>query len=340
MHLFSFLRPLLLSIAAGLLIEVFFRLVKYNDEASNNPPKPKYRQYDIYMSVAEFVSGGDRRWFGYILFRILPPTILLTLLAAVLNRYYGEVNIVGFLFIAAVTSLLLRDFLSLFQKKKTLSEKLIHMFNITIVLVVATIISSFDKDPFLIKLAPSISGLVDNLWSSLLVALLIIFYFDATNSSKKYQKELSDKNIRSNYIIDSYNHIKDKFSGDILNACKKYDCSLPLLYAILIFENMNRPKLFREIEGFVVRITRIPLTVGIAQVKSNKPLTDQETIYEAARILKCSRLKIMALSAGGDWSSLEPIIRPYNHSKEYEENIGAILAELRVYAALAFEETK
>lgn len=338
MNLSIYLQPFAISIAAGSLIEVFFRLVKYSDEASNNPPKPKYRQYDLYISVAEFVSGGDRRWFGYVLFRVLPPAILLTLLAAVLNRYYEEVNIAGFLFIATATSLLFRDFLSLFQKKKTVSEKLIHLFDITIVLMVAAIISRFDRNPFLIKLAPSISGLIDNLWSSLLVALLIIFYFDATNSSKKYQEELSDKNVRNNYIIDSYNYIKDKFSEDILYACKKYDCSLPLLYAILIFENMNRPKIFRKIEELVVRTTNIPLTVGIAQVKSNKPLTDQESIYEAARILKCSRIKIIAISAKGDWFNLENVIRPYNYSTEYEENLGIILTELKVHAPLVFEE--
>ncbi len=56
---------------------------------------------------------------------------------------------------------------------------------------------------------------------------------------------------------------------------------IALLYAIMIYEDFNRPKYLRYIENILVRLP-LPFhqeySLGIMQIKSNKPLTDEESI--------------------------------------------------------------
>ena len=79
---------LLLSLLIGVFIEIFFRLVKYRDALNKIGPQPvtEYIGSSNYTTVSEYLSGGERKWFHYFLFRLLPPAILLLLLAGSLQE--------------------------------------------------------------------------------------------------------------------------------------------------------------------------------------------------------------------------------------------------------------
>lgn len=328
---------IILSFTAGLFIELFFQLVKYRDSLNTESPRPVTAYGNLtdasnYMTVSQYLSGGSRKWLNYFLFRLLPPFIIFLLLSGFLSRYNGEVNYLPYILIAAATSLLLRDTLQLF-KSNLISEKLLHLTNIFLVLVVASATSLLAQKVDLSFLAPNIDGLVDNLWSSLLVAMLVIFYFRITNMSTKYQDSRDEEVAIDNYILRSYQGIKAKQYDTIEDACQNNQCSKQILYAILIHENMNRPTWLRAIENIIVRFFKIDLTVGIAQVRSKKPLTDNESIVKAAAILENS---VYVDSGRGDGftstQQLEELLDIYNSSPKYAESISIIISRLRIYA--------
>src|ERR1035438_4735723 len=111
------IKGFILAVIAGLLTELFFRLVKYKDALNRNYPKPKYNSYDNYIDVIEYVSGGNRRWLNYSLFRILPPFVILLLLAALLKKYAISHNGGELIIVAGTVSVIFRDGYNLFQKK-------------------------------------------------------------------------------------------------------------------------------------------------------------------------------------------------------------------------------
>ena len=333
---------ILFAVIAGLFIELFFQLIKYRDSLNKEGPHPitAYKTMidaSNYMSVSQYLSGGERRWINYFLFRLLPPTLILLLLSGVIRRYLEMPNIFPYLIIAAIISLIPRDILSLF-KSRHISEKLLHAVNMLLILLLIPAIWIVNQTIDLSPIAPTPQGLIDNLWSSLIVAILVLLYLQATNMSARYQDRTAEDNALSNYVVMAYTRIKNKYDSAIRLSCKEYNCSLQILYAILIYEDMNRPANLRKFENLIVKLFRLNLTVGIAQVQSDKPLTDEESIHRAAKLLEGS-----AYIDGGignslfDFKQLEDILKNYNSGKHYVESVSQIISKLRIYAVDIFQ---
>lgn len=329
------------AISAGLIIELFFRLVKYRDQLNKVGPRGIITYNTItdasnYMSVSQYLSGGERRWFNYFLFRLLPPALIITLLAAIIDRYFITLSNLPYLLIAAIVSLIPRDVVSLFTVRR-MSEQLLHITNIILVVALVPFIAWVSTAIDISFIAPTPQGLIDNLWSSLTIAILVLLYLQVTNMGTRYQDETAEDTALSNHIVKAYTHIRNKHDHTIQDVCMKYSCSRQILYAVLIYEDMNRPPILRKFENFIVRVFKIYLTVGIAQVRSNKPLTDEESIRHAAKILRGSSYADTGVGDGSsDIQQLETILHVYNSSKLYTESISRIITKLRVYAGVLF----
>ena len=335
---------LIVAVVAGLVIDLFFRLVKYRDSLNEIGPQPRYWDYGyipfyqptIYMSVTDFLSGGSRRWSIYVLFRLFPPLIVFILTAAIFQRYFEDVNVVLHLMVAATASLIYRDMWMVWGAK-LVSERLIHLSNVVGVYLLAVIVSVFAYGTDISFIAPSAEGLFDNLWSTLLVAAVVLLYSKITNTRTKHIDEYAEKTAKDNYVFNSYEKIRNEFHDDIWFSATQYNCSVPLLYAVLIYENMNRPKWIRGIENAIVKISRRELTVGIAQVKSDKALTDSESITKAAQILGSSnKFDNVFTREYIDIQQLESVLEKYNTSRLYTESIAEIIVILNRYAPTIF----
>lgn len=336
------LYPVITAVAAGILIEIFFGLIKYRDSLNTNGPRqsltgyiPLYQPIG-YMSVGEFLSGGERRWVIYFLFRYTPHVVVLILLSALLQRYFSVDNTLFYLLLTTTVSVLARNMVGFF-KATFLSEKLLYLFNSLMLYVLTMLVWIISKAVDLAFIAPSVSGLFDNLWSSLLVASAVVLYSQATNPYTKIVNKQAEQTAKDNYVVRSYNYLRDHHQHTIEQACDRYGCSKPILYAVLIYENMNRPPSLRKFENFVVKLTRKQLTVGIAQVRSDKPLSDDESIEKAARILEGSIFADSGYGSGFvNIQQLETVLETYNNSALYAESIAEIMSVLRRYTSDVF----
>lgn len=87
------------------------------------------------------------------------------------------------------------------------------------------------------------------------------------------------------YIKQRIDVIEDLFLDEIKSAACACDLPDGLLTSILVFEDLNRPKMVRRIENILVCIPGVSLTVGVAQIRSSKPLSDRESIAQMGKYL-------------------------------------------------------
>ena len=132
--------------------------------------------------------------------------------------------------------------------------------------------------------------------------------------------------------MDAWRRIQANFGSHIDTLCGR-DTSLGLLLrAILIYENVNRPAWVRLLERAIVRVPGVRLTVGIAQVMSKRPLSDNDSITKAYELLAEENKRLQ--DSGyfcDDYSRIESLIRIYNPSKKYHKEV------LSVYRLIASE---
>lgn len=326
--------PLVVAAMGSLLIELFFRMVKYKDSPVGGSYTP-LTYASNYISVKQFVSAGGRRWAHYYLFRTLPVVIVCTLVAAIEQRYFNVFRPRIYVFITAILSLCFRDIPVAFKKNIFTNERLVHVANIILVTLVATGVCLLSDNLNLSFVAPSVEGLFDDLWSSLITTMLTIFYLRVTNMNTCGVSENKETAQFTNYVLSSFNTIYNTYREQIDALCVRYSCNKILLYAILIHENMNRPWLIRKIENSVVRLFKCELTVGIAQVKSNKPLTDKESIKIASEILKNTNMIDLH-----NFEELRRIVNVYNSEDCYAQAISDIAKVLCVYRKALLKEEK
>ena len=314
------------SIVTGVVIELFFQLIKYNDRKSDRIALDEPVNY---QSVHQFVSSGSHRWLQYFMFRYIPPAIILTLLAGILQQYLGLHSISIYLIISAMVSILPRDILSMFKSPRW-SERLVHIVNTIVLSLIASAIGLLSTIWDFSVLTPNINDIINNLWGSLLTSMIVVGFLKATNMSSYRDSHSSIEDETSLYIIKSYTEINIKFRNVINSACRQNNCSQYLLYAILINENMNRPHWIRKLENGLVRVFGITLTVGLAQIKSDTPISDSESILFAAEILRDSR----EFDSKDNMTHLRQALIPYNSSIQYLYAIAGIIACLKQHAVL------
>ena len=107
-----------------------------------------------------------------------------------------------------------------------------------------------------------------------------------------------------------------------------------LIFAIMIYEDYNRSENFRKIENILHKIVSGTMSVGIMQVQSMEPLTDDQSIEKACELLKPEIDKevlevfkqnpdpqgLSSLAPLFSWK-IEEIIKTYNGKKLYCEEV-------------------
>lgn len=120
------------------------------------------------------------------------------------------------------------------------------------------------------KILPDPASLRDEMW------ILIILFIYSTFNNMVFGRVGTIKR-KERYLNRTYIHLKSKYDKTILKECENY-FFIQVVYAIMIYENFNRPKIVRWIENIHFWITKKPHTLGIMQVTSSKWINDEQSI--------------------------------------------------------------
>lgn len=171
----------------------------------------------------------------------------------------------------------------------------------------------------------SVSELREELW----FAVILIVYGVIKNILDRKVKQddvLTEKQLR-NYIENKFDSFYKKY-GSALGIDYKNTYLCIVLFAIMIFEDFNRRPIFRKLEEIKVK-TGHETTVGIMQVKSDRVLSDRESVRRAYDLI---------LQYGKDYTGREltegevwEIATQYNRGEGYGASVAYIYMRIQGY---------
>lgn len=175
------------------------------------------------------------------------------------------------------------------------------------------------------KLLPDPRSLLDQLW-----ILIIIFIYGIFNNLEISQKGSIKR--KNKYINNKYHILKQRYGSIISYHCSNefYEATT---YAIMIYEDFNRPVIVRWIEYMHFFITKRPHTLGIMQVRTKKYISNEKSIIMGINIIKNATLKYKKENNPDSDSpndAVSQIAGIYNCNNEvYKSEVGEIFTTIK-----------
>lgn len=242
----------------------------------------KLKEYvTINYSSFEFSDIGAKPYGLNILIKIICPTIFIIILAGIFYNFKLN-SFVEDIYLITIFYFLIRWFIII----GVLSRKELTNWNIEIVIFIITISINLFLYYFFIKKTTqifiSLDELRDAIWISIITFIIVIIrdfvynYIYIDNDKQEYRKE--------KYILKKYEYFRNKYDDIITTKNKELH---EIVYAIMIYENFNRPFLIRIVEKIKLLFAG-EATLGIMQVSSRVPINDRTSVKLGYQILKKS----------------------------------------------------
>lgn len=276
---------------------------------------------DGFGSYAVFTFTDDRNksMTTNIIMNIFIPNVIMVFVAAI-SEYLEWTELTKRVYLFVVFFYIYRAILICI----ILNRK--EMYNLKYELSIAFIgiLSCTALYHFFIKNSKKLLITTDELREQLWFAVILVLY--------SFIKSVLDVKIKQDNILERkqiINYIKNKFEKfwKKYNKClevnydNRYICIL--IYSIMLFEDFNRSFLTRKMESIVLKV-RGYATVGIMQVKSERRLSDEESIRIVYERLK---EKIPA-DEYLDEMWVNSIAMEYNPDSNYAYSVAYIYARL------------
>ena len=220
-----------------------------------------------YMQISMFLKREESPAFN-LLFRIISPIVYLFLISALLYK----LNLDRFVYNIYLVSLYYLTFRLLFNlaTNRAILMNWIRQSLYWIALLSISYYSYIEIISNKTNLLPNFADFSNELW-----IIILIFIFHTLNNirtSDKYTIKRKDKYLRNRYNLFriKYHPIIEKtISNDNLQA---------LVYAVMIYEDFNRPKIVRFIENVSFRLTKKRHSLGLMQVQTEEFINDMQSV--------------------------------------------------------------
>jgi len=219
-----------------------------------------------YIQLSVVLKADEAPAFNFLL-RVLTPIIYILLISTLLYtlkvdkyvKYIYLVNIYYIVFRVSVNILLGRTRLMNWKQQINLFFWISLLSYITYSKIIV-----IKKN-----ILPDFGSISNELWFIIILFLYALF--------NKIQFPLTETvNRKRNYIRNRYKYFSKKYGAIISDKAKNKNLE-PLIYAILIQESFNRPKLCRLAENLLFEIGKAK-TLGVMQIKTDKYINDEDSI--------------------------------------------------------------
>lgn len=240
-----------------------------------------------YMQISMFLRTEEAPAFNFV-FRVLGPVVFLFICAAVLyalrlDRYVDRIYLVSVYYVV------IRLVFNVATNRARLLNwvrQVLYWFGILSLSYLAyqRVISTRAN------LLPDFSTFANELW-----IIIMIFLFQTMNQLR-FSSEGTERR-KSSYLKSRLAHFQSRY-GPNIETWVSNPKLISLVYAIVIYEDFNRPQLVRWVENLVFRIRQKPMSLGVMQVRTSKLITDASSISLGVRkILEASQKSIGRLDA-------------------------------------------
>ena len=224
----------------------------------------------LFLFLNFFVKKFHLTKIEYVLF----TNIFLVFLAGIAS-YFRFITFCDNLFIIVVFEFLIRMIYTTYLLEKDFFSKEEGVLP----LYFGNVIVAYLLNQFIIRQVDMVFLNPEQLKFLLWVFIVLFFYhFFYKKKEISITKDVVQKGLelgdKKQYIISQYAKMKQKY-GKYIHV--KDDMRL-LIYSLMIYENYNRPGIFRQIDYIRYQFDHIPKKQGIMQVDSKKILSDVESI--------------------------------------------------------------
>ena len=158
----------------------------------------------------------------------------------------------------------------------------------------------------------------------ILVFLYLYWYL------RKFLQEKSNKimlsKIKDDYLMIQYVHLKNEYYQIIKSKNKNL---IPLIYSIILYENIKRPFILRKIDIILYRLDGIPRKFGIMQIKNKTVLSDIDSIKRGIK-----RIEIINKQLSPNLKNIQKnikILEKYHYQKEEIKDIINIYQKINLF---------
>ena len=235
----------------------------------------KYAPTDFkYFQISSFLETDEAPAFNFT-FRVLTPVVFIIIISAILYHYNLDLYVVNIYYVSIYYVIFRALFNMIIGRTYLVNWKKQIVYSFFIISI-----SYFAYDKFISKkenLLPDFSNISNELW-------IIILIFLYTLIDKIPSSDVKAEQRKFQYIKHMYSNIRRNYS-EVINSTSNGNIRLnQIIYAIIIHENFNRPKAYRLIEYISGFFTK-DRSYGIMQVRSNKPLSDLESVKNGTEII-------------------------------------------------------
>lgn len=314
------------GVLAALMLQGLFYLLKQQRDAVSNAVR--YVELDhilSYRTIAEFVSLKRRGYVSFVLFRTVP--VFLVMLPAVGYAQQSHPNggsrwlvLIGFMFVNSVFA-----FSAAKRILPFVSVRATHVLLTLLTFLSALAVVALSYIPFVNLTVFSLSwdNLKNNLAAALIASTFAAMFFGATYPRDNASQRVVEQLEKHEFLEQQRDLIEYLYGDEISGVCSRFGLERALVHAVLLFENLNRPKVIRRLENALVRLPGITLTLGVAQVRSNTPLTDAESIIKMGQIL-WENINQTFAELPDKLSRFEAALTAYNGSPRYGAEVREI----------------
>lgn len=274
-----------------------------------------------YMEISIFVKTEEAPALNFLI-RVLTPIVYIIIVSTILY-YFGLDIFVWNIYLVNIYYILFRLIFNLVTNRGLLLNWYRQFLYWTAIVVISYF--TYEK---LIKvkanILPDFTTVANELW-----IIILIFIFQTSNNLR-FSQETTQKR-KENYLKNRYCYFK-RLYGQLIKDLTKNEIIECLVYAIIIYEDFNRPKIVRQIENVKLRFTKKPLTLGVMQVKSDKIIGDFESVkLGTEKIVNSYKNYLKNPEDVGedyfDYYAKISIVSDYNLGSNYNEEINE-LAEI------------
>jgi len=277
-----------------------------------------------YVEITLFLKNEDSPAFNYLV-RVLTPLVYLLITSTILYSLSLDKYVTDF-YRVNVYYILFRLLFNLATQRGALmnwSKQILYWISITTLSVI------IDRNIISTKktLYPDFATISNELW-----IIIIVFLFQILNGLQL--STLGTERRKNLYLKSRFNHFK-KLYGDIIKQNSKNEVLEILAYAILIYEDFNRPRISRWAEYISFILRKKKHSLGVMQFPTEVLIGDEESVDLGTQKLYFSYQAILNKPEGeqavyyGEWSVLEEIIGKYNGGSKYYNEVSSLYGTIK-----------
>lgn len=268
-----------------------------------------------YMEISIFVKTEEAPALNFLI-RVLTPIVYIIIVSTSLyyfhlDKYVLNIYLVNIYYIA----------FRLIFNLATNRGRLLNWYRQFLYWTAITVISYFTYEKLIktkANILPDFSTVSNELW-----IIILIFIFQVANNLRFSQE--GTKKRKEKYLKTRYSNF-NKLYGQVIKDLAKNQILETIVYAIIIYEDFNRPRIARFIENLRFRMSKKAHTLGVMQVKSDKLLSDLESVVIGTEKIVIAYSKYLeelkeTNKEFYEWSAKHYIINDYNGGSSYNDEI-------------------